>query len=444
MKTSSLTRKTGSAWLVQVFGLMLILCGISSPAGAQERVVRKATQAEVNAGTDVSAYVNPFTLLNWIGGGAGGPTNGLNAAQVGAAINATNTARIYPVMLTNGATAYFNIFSVTNQMYVTNGTYVSAWLGNGVYYHSNLVSPNDFTKWNTNGQVQFGTVGGGLANILEAGTHTIFGNLTVSALITNSILTANTALAANANKAIVSIPGGVGVETNDIAGNLGFSTNIPGPWITPGSLPRSAADSTWDWASNYVGYAAGSVAPNAGKYLTFTGGTNAFGAFTITPTNAPSGSGGFPLAADGDANQKSITNLWSIYLRTNISGNNFTFIIRPSQTVSGLPILETVVGGDLSYGGNQSTFFIAQGGASGGEYNGVFIATNAGVFSKMDSNSITVGYGGTGGTNAFGGTTAVTNLTLTATNTIPANTNAAVVWFRITNGSSMFLVPGYQ
>jgi hypothetical protein len=67
---------------VQLFGLICIGAAIE---------LRRATQSEVNNGSRVNAYVAPYELNHWTGGG-GGPTNGQTAAQVQAAITSADAS----------------------------------------------------------------------------------------------------------------------------------------------------------------------------------------------------------------------------------------------------------------------------------------------------------------------------------------------------------------
>lgn len=130
-----------------------------------------------------------------------------------------------------------------------------------------------------------------------------------------------------------------GITAAGLTASLASGTNTVNLTnASAGTLPRTAADGSWDKASNYVGYITGSVAPTAGKFLTFTGTTNAFGAFTITPTNAPSGSG-FPLTADVSFGGWSASLISGLYLTNQIVVTNSS--ANPTNFIGGTVYMET-------------------------------------------------------------------------------------------------------
>lgn len=241
-------------------------------------------------------------------------------------------------------------------------------------------------------------------------------------------------------------PNALGVLTNNGSGTTNWSTGITGTWIGIGTLPTTAADTSWMPITNAI---SGTNQPmTAGQALVVVG-TNTYGATLVKGTNWPSGGGSaFPLSADANFNQFSGTNINSLSWRTNDGVNNLVVAAKYDSTTVPASI-RLFPQQDLLYVGFNANTLVAQGNGFGGTYEGAVIATNNGVFSYMNSNSITTGTGnftggGATGSNIFGGQTVITNITLTTSNAAPGNAVTPVIWLRITNGTSMFLVPGYQ
>lgn len=344
-------------------------------------------------GTSTNFSADQLTILTNIINSIAPTNSGLTAAQVGTQIAATNNTiftNIYPLM-SSGVVTQLNAVTTTL-------TGVLTLLGTG--------------SANSN-QILFKAVSGVVAG-LSAGTG--------------------------------------GVLTNDAASpapHYGYTTtpSISLAGATAATLNKSALDGSFMPITNVVAYSNSTGLPVAGQALVIVG-TNSFGAIMVIPTNWPSGGGGssFPLSADANFNQFGGTNIWSLQLRTNISGTQGDIRITPDFSQS-LPMLNVSADGDYLYAGMKMNTLRIEGNGQGGNFEGATVWTNSnGGSSSIQSNLLNTGTGNfTGGTsNTFGGQTAITNLTLTTSNAAPGNAVTPVIWFRVTNGTSMYLTPGYQ
>lgn len=165
------------------------------------------------------------------GGSTGGPTNGLTAAQVGAAIAATNQAGTLP---NNSLTA--------STVMKADGSKVPSSIGNGAGALTN------------NGAGVFGWLS---LSSFSGGTGTLLP------------------------------PNALGVLTNNGSGGTNWSSAIPGTWIATGTLPRGAADTSWMSITQAVAYSNSTGLPVIGNTLVIVG-TNSYGAVLTAPTNFPS------------------------------------------------------------------------------------------------------------------------------------------------------------
>lgn len=325
-------------------------------------ITASTVYAQPGSGTGAYGSVGP-------GGGGGGPTNGLTGAQVGAAILNTNNNDIIPR------------FAITNN-YVRNQ--------NGVVSNTLVISANSIANTNV-----FQVDALGVLKALE-------------------ITTNGDAFIGNGVGKIITMRGnihGIGTITSDggFLGDGSALTGLEGGNISSGTLPSTAADTSWMPVTNAI---AGTNQPmTAGQALVVVG-TNTYGATLVKGTNWPSGGGSaFPLSADADFNQHSGTNILSTTYELIDTGLHLRFVLTPDESVVATPVLKLTPAGDLTGNGFAAKFYVASGVLGAGPVDG-FIATNAGVSSVLGSNYLNTGTGTfTGGPISFIPTNAAPVLT---------------------------------
>lgn len=392
--------------------------------------VANATANTVRANTNAlvpNALVTQAQLS-----GATGATNGITAST------ATNIVNALAILQQSGTGTNTSIGSLT----IIQGAYTNRYYANGSILRSNNIAPFEWYFWNTNGTYTSGTgattrvafdiqgnlslpQGGGGGTVLmqtaniSQGLNAGGGGLTVNSsgndirmvflgsesgksniivldstgrIRTNDLATFIASLGSGTGTLLPANT--LGVLTNNGSGFTNWSTAIPGTWIGAGTLPKSAADTSWMPLTNAVAFSNATGVPTPGKALVIAPGkTNSFGAVLLNETNWPSGGGSaFPLAADADANQFSITNLWTSQWRTNASGTQLTFNLRPDFSQS-LPAMTLTPAADATYAGFKANFFIAEGNGFGGNYGALLMSTNNGVATTIQSNLITTGTG---------------------------------------------------
>lgn len=130
------------------------------------------------------------------------------------------------------------------------GTTLEIRFSNGAFMRTNTAEPHYWRFENTNAIVTVGTNGVTLFTFGADGSITTSSGVTLDSLggITGNKLfagnfSANSGVYANTSLQLVPIATGAGVETNDNAGNFGYSTTVPASWIAPAS-PVTFADNT--------------------------------------------------------------------------------------------------------------------------------------------------------------------------------------------------------
>lgn len=211
--------------------------------------------------------VGNFTTNAVPGGGGGGLTAANNLSDVASA--AISLANLH------GA--------VTNY-----GTTLEIRFANGAFMRTNTAPPYNWRFENTNAVVTLGTNGVTLFTFGADGSITTSAGVTLDSLggITGNKLfagnfSANSGVYANTSLQLVPIPTGVGAGTNNGAGGFGYSTNLPGPWVAPGTLPKTSADSTWMPITNALAWT--NTLPLNFMFPRLTGTTNQYQAYTVIP-----------------------------------------------------------------------------------------------------------------------------------------------------------------
>lgn len=230
-----------------------------------------------------------------------------------------------------------------------------------------------------------------VTNLLHGPTVSAVSGITV-ALTQNIDGSTNYALTVAGGSGIVLPPNALGVLTNNGSGATNWSTSFPGTWVGAGTLPNTAPDSSWMPITNAVAYTNGP--PTPGQALVVAGaGTNSYGAVLVKGTNWPSGGGSaFPLAADANVNQFSMTNSWSIDWRTNSGGN--PYVLKLFTDLNVIPFsLHLQSSGSLQFANFYANGLTIQDNNSGSFYDGKIIVTNATVATIISSNSVTTGTG---------------------------------------------------
>jgi hypothetical protein len=224
---------------VQAFELLVFICLLftAGTAGAQEKPVRPASDAEAAAGADVRAYETPRQIMTY-GGGGGGPTNGQTAAQVGALIQKTNDA-FAGVIGTNGTPGTFK-FSTTGTNAVAN--IATNLPGFGGSTPSGLVTnnaPQDIVVTNAGVNTRITS-----NSVTTATLNATTGNM-ATANVTNANFPTLTPAAGHTN-ALTVLPTGA-LSTNDIANSGSGAAQTP--WTGP-----IDADSNGVARVGYIGF----------------------------------------------------------------------------------------------------------------------------------------------------------------------------------------------